>query len=522
METTYSRRNFIKDFSRFGGSAFLAMSALDLLGQDKGPTWLPKDLPKLTQSKKVIILGAGAAGLCTAYELTKLGYSCTVLEARLRPGGRIWTVRRGTKETEMSGGSQTCEFEPGHYMNAGPARIPQYHYTTLGYCREFNVPIEVFNNYNESAYVHNSKLGTKMRMREVRADYEGYTAELLAKAISQDKLEAPFTAEDREKLLDYLRVSCGLDAKNNYGANPNRGYTEWPAATGKPGVLSQPTPFEALLKTGLGAHLAFAKTHTQQPVMFQPVGGIDALPYAMAKQLNPLITYGAEVTALRKTPQGKARVEYRVDGADKMLEADYCICTLPAAVLANLPSDFSEDHKKAIGRIQYSALNKIGLQFKRRFWEEDDWIFGGMSWTDQTTRQIWYPNYGYLQKKGVIVGYYTGDLRSDDGAIHNITGMTHEQRLEHALSTGEMIHPQYRREFENSFSVSWKALKYNLGATTHYETAEMRTEILKVIGEGDGPLYIAGEHASWITGWIAGAFESALHTVKNLHQRALA
>ena len=141
---------------------------------------------------------------------------------------------------------------------------------------------------------------------------------------------------------------------------------------------------------------------------------------------------------------------------------------------------------------------------------------------DQTIRQIWYPNYGYLGKKGVIVGYYTGDIPSDDGTSHDITAMTHEQRLEHALSMGEKFHPQYRPEYENSFSVSWKALKYNNGANARYETAEARTDVLKVIGQPDGPIYIAGEHASWITGWIAGALESALHTVKTMHQRAMA
>ncbi len=519
---TYSRRSFIRDFGRYGGSTFLAMTALDLLAQDKGATWLPKDLPRITRARKILILGAGAAGLCSAYELTKLGYNCTVLEARKRPGGRIWTVRRGTKETEISGLSQICDFDEGHYINAGPARIPQYHYTTLGYCREFNVPVEVFNNYNESAYAHNSKLGTKMRMREVRADYEGYTGELLAKAVSQDKLDQPFSAEDKAKLLDYLRVNCSLDAKNKYVANSTRGYTEWPAAAGTPGVVSAPMPFEELLKTNLGVHLSHSKAHTQQPVMFQPVGGIDALPYAMAKHVNSVITYGAEVQALRKTSDGKVKAEYIVDGEAKTIEADYCICTISAAVLKDLPTDLSPAYKAAIAKVQYGASNKIGLQFKRRFWEEDDWIFGGMSWTDQTTRQIWYPNYGYLQKKGVLVGYYTGDIPSDDGISHDITNMSHAQRVEHAMVTGEKIHPQYRAEFENAFSISWKAIKYNNGANARYDSADIRTDVLKVLGEPDGPIYIAGEHASWVTGWIAGAFESALHAVRKLHERALA
>lgn len=520
--TAYSRRHFIKDFSRFGGSAFLAMSALDLIAQDKGSTWLPKDLPKISSKRSVLIIGAGAAGMCAAHELSKLGFTCTVLEGRQRPGGRIWTVRRGTKETEMSGVTQTCEFDEGHYLNAGPARIPQYHYTTLNYCREFNVPLEIFNNYNEMAYAHSEKAQTKMRLREVRADYEGYTAELLAKAIAQDKLDAPFSKEDGEKLLTYLRATAGIDGSNTYRGGPTRGYSELPAAAGKPGVLTTPPAFSELLKSNLGSFLAHSRTHNQQPVMFQPVGGIDALPYAMAKHLGKMITYNAEVTALRKTADGRARVEYTVAGENRVAEADFCICTTPASVLRELPNDLSPEHKAAIDKIQYSISNKIGLQFKRRFWEEDDWIYGGISWTDQSIRQIWYPNYGYMQKKGVIVGYYTGDVAGSDGISHNLTAMTPAQRLEHALAAGEKIHPQYRVEFENAFTVSWRALKFNKGALARYESADERTAILKVIGEPDGPIYLAGEHASWITGWIAGALESALHVVKKIHQRSLA
>ena len=53
------------------------------------------------EGNRVLILGAGLAGMVAAYELTKRGYSCLILEARSRPGGRCWTVRRGTVETKV-------------------------------------------------------------------------------------------------------------------------------------------------------------------------------------------------------------------------------------------------------------------------------------------------------------------------------------------------------------------------------------------------------------------------------------
>ena len=81
-------------------------------------------------AKKVLILGAGMAGLVAGYELTKLGHDVTVLEARTRPGGRVHTLRE--------------PFSDGLYAEAGAARIPDNHDLTLKYVKEFSLPLEPF------------------------------------------------------------------------------------------------------------------------------------------------------------------------------------------------------------------------------------------------------------------------------------------------------------------------------------------------------------------------------------------
>jgi monoamine oxidase len=81
-------------------------------------------------AKKVLILGAGMAGLVAAYELSKLGHDVTILEARTRPGGRVHTLRE--------------PFADGLYAEAGAARIPDEHDLTLKYVKEFNLPLEPF------------------------------------------------------------------------------------------------------------------------------------------------------------------------------------------------------------------------------------------------------------------------------------------------------------------------------------------------------------------------------------------
>jgi monoamine oxidase len=171
-----TRRQVLQAIGLAGGAAgaYGALHALGLIPQplktdgDPGGTAPPRG-----DGRVVIILGAGLAGMAAAYELGKAGYRCQILEARARAGGRCWTVRRGTVETELGGERQECMFDEGQYMNPGPARIPHHHRAILGYCKEFGVPLEVFVNSNNAAYYYHEErqgatgalVGRKMRQR---------------------------------------------------------------------------------------------------------------------------------------------------------------------------------------------------------------------------------------------------------------------------------------------------------------------------------------------------------------------
>ena len=198
-----TRRHFLTRAAAMGGASLMyeAMTGLGLLAS---PTQAPFDLSGRVQGIRVVVLGAGLTGLTVAYELGKVGYDCRVLEARPRPGGRVLTVRRGTV-SEEDGPQQTATFDDGLYFNAGPMRISHHHRTTLAYCRELQVPVEVFVADSDSAYLYQTRsstlTGQRIRLREARADFDGYIAELLSKALSQAQLDQPLTTEDRERLL---------------------------------------------------------------------------------------------------------------------------------------------------------------------------------------------------------------------------------------------------------------------------------------------------------------------------------
>ena len=101
-----------------GGAPPLVQEEMRGLGPLAPPVQAPFELTGRAPGVRVVILGGGLAGMTVAYELGKVGYDCRVLEARARPGGRVFTVRRGTV-SEEDGSGQTAAFDEGLYFNAG-------------------------------------------------------------------------------------------------------------------------------------------------------------------------------------------------------------------------------------------------------------------------------------------------------------------------------------------------------------------------------------------------------------------
>ncbi|AOS43950.1 Flavin-dependent L-tryptophan oxidase RebO precursor [Lacunisphaera limnophila] len=514
--------------ARYGGGAVLgSMFGLNLLAREErfhlrlaGPAG---------RRRRVIILGGGMAGLSAAYELGRLGYDCTVLEARTRPGGRNWTVRRGTEETELGNPRQVCAFADGHFLNAGPMRISHHHTTTLGYCREFGIPLTMFSNFNEAAYIVR-RGHPKLRIREVLADLSGHTSELLAKVVRRGELDQELTAEDRERFIEYLRGEGRLNADLVYarsGDNSDtpthlehsRGYTNSPGALGGPGEPTTPLELEALVKAGYGQSLDFLKDYHQQPTMLTPVGGMDRIAYGFAERLDGVVRYQCEVKDIRRTADGGVRIGYTDaarDGARQEIEGDFCICTLPPTLLRRLPADFSAPTVAALNAPQAALSGKIGLQFKRRFWEEDDDIYSGSSKTDDPIGQVYYPfdRFG-AAGPGVLVGYY-----HFGGARELLDDRTPAERERVALEQGARIHPQYPAEFENSFSVAWHRVAYNEAPWMRWESAASFEAAQQVLRVADGPFYFAGDWTSNLNGWQAGAFVAAHRACALLHARS--
>ena len=513
-----SRRQFLSQSGMLAGGSYPAMLALGMLRE--APVY-PLPTEQNGAGKHIIILGAGLAGMTAAYELGKLGYQCTILEARNRSGGRCWSVRKNATNTETGNIQQTAAFDEGLYYNAGPSRIPHHHQLTLHYCKELKVPLQVYNNVNASAWYFSEGKGPlsnkKIRAREIQHDTRGYMTEMLAKAIDSKQLDLAMTKEDAEKIIEYLRAEGGLDPDKLYKASARRGYTLQPGAGEKPGTIADAWPLASILSSGLmdpDFYNVAEYTYELQMTMFQAVGGMDMIARAFEKQVGKTIRFQSEVTAIKNMGEG-VQVTYKDKAGEHQLQGDLCICTIPLPVLSNVDHNFSSDVSRAIDYISYIATGKIGLQFKRRFWEEDEQVYGGITHTNNELTQIFYPSYDYQSAKGILVGYYNfNDKAKKTGELRV------KEREELALRKGRMIHPQYDKEFENSFSVSWHKTLYSLGGWALYSQEERQT-YYKALLQPDKQVYFAGEHMTYLNAWMAGAFESARAVITAVHTRIM-
>ena len=521
-----SRRDLLSLIGAVAGSAAMyeAMTALGLASESgyKGPVRLEGD-PKGTS---VLILGAGLAGMTAALELRNAGYKVQLLEFNGRPGGRNWTLRGGDSFVELGGTRQTCEFAQGLYINPGPWRIPYHHRAVLDYCKRLNVALEPFIQLNHNALLHGSKAfgGKPQRVREIKTDFQGQVSELLAKVTQQGRLDETISKQDKEILLQALRSWGALDKDFAYRANlisaEFRGYAREPGG----GLDAAPVPGEPLalseiLKSRMWRYLQNFALHEFQTTMFQPVGGMDMIGKAFAREVGDLIRYDSKVTRIQQNDRGVtvSYVDAKNPNAPLQAAADWCVCTIPLSILSQLPIDVGAPMKAAIDAVPYASAVKVGLQFKRRFWEEDDAIYGGISYTDLPIRQIAYPNTDYNRSgRGVLLGAYL----FEGANAYEFTSLAPAERVARAVEFGAQLHPQYRTEYENGISVAWHRVPFTLGCAGSWTDAA-RAQHYDNLCQIDGRIVLAGEHASYIPAWQEGAILSALDAIARLHRRVV-
>ena len=500
------------------GAAYMAMEAMGL-AQPTPPGAENFALsPGSGNGKSVVILGAGIAGLISAYELSRAGFSVSVLEAQDRVGGRVWTIRGGDHIHQFGRPTQRAEFDKGLYFNAGAARIPSTHRIILGYARRFGVALEPFVNVNRNAgWDFGGKVQPERRMVN---DMRGHLGELLAKAIDKKALDGAVPKDELERVRQFLAPYANVGRDGKYHPDGSSGYKVEGGGYAHAPVPLPPLSFKELAPSrGVALPYLFEHIWDMQATMLQPVGGMDRLPEAIYDQVRPLVRLRTVVTGIRRA-RDRVRIEHGPAG--QVTEADYCICTLPMPILARIPSDFSAAKKKALTSAPYLPSVKVAFE-SPRFWESEDDIYGGLAWTDRANENVIYPSDHFNADKGVLVAAYAAGWTNRDNP-EKFAKMNHDERLRVCRDSVEALHPGKSRLLSKGVNVAWGLTPWSEGVGAMWEGGPAGgpdrgphyAELLKP----EGPIVFAGEHLSYQGTWQEGAAMSAHEAMKIVQSMA--
>lgn len=544
-----SRRALIRGFGAVGGAgaAYMALSALGFAGgraMAAGSTVAALPSGSLS-GQRVVVIGAGLAGLCSALRLSRAGAQVEILEATDRVGGRSLTLRHGDSYREWDWNSPTTmRFEevgdmaptdPDNYLNAGPGRIPQHHERVIDYCKMLGVELQpyIFTDGANLMQNDNWNGGRPVQLRRLKNDLRGHVAEMMAKVADQGALDQLVNPGEMDALLGMLtqfgqlsREGAELVYKGAAmsGTNPRAGYRIEPGDVRQPGRPWATLSLDDILASDFWQGEMFNDlSYNWQATLMQPVDGMDMIvrgfldaEVAEGRRVRDLVVTGQPVTGI--DTDGKTVTVTTQDGP--RTPADYVVATIAPQLLAGLAGGVLDGTvREILKRVETDPACKVGWQGRSRFWETEDRIYGGISWTKDVISQIWYPSYGFNGPTGVLTGGY--DRAADAVEFEKLS---RPERIEVALAGGEKLHPGFREKVfaENGVTIAWSKMPYQVGGWAN-DTAFNQPDVFALVSDADpiGRLYLAGDWFSYYPGWQEGALDSAHFATDRVARAAL-
>jgi monoamine oxidase len=475
MNERYTRRQFLRQLT----SATVAVTA---------PGRLNPAPPRGKAPKKVIVVGAGLAGLCAAYELSVLGHDVTVLEAQARPGGRLQTLR--------------SPFADGLYAEAGASRIPTSHDLTLGYARLFGLTLVPFGPADAPSIRHAYGQRTivvpgdpfewpagipedqrSLTPNEARRRYIDALANEIADPFSADWLPRLLRQYDGLTRDEYLRAQGVPDATlhmMNLGSTP---------------VARLRSFLDVLHEVAVNRELR-RRSSTVDYQLLKIDGGNDRLAHAFASALPGPIRYRCAVYRIEHSARG-ARVIF---ANRESAHADYVVCAIPFSTLRNVEFSppLSPSKRAAIMELPYHSATRVYLQSRTRYWMTEG--LSGFADTDYPM-EVWDATYGQPGTRGILMLFLQGPKARDIGEE------SEAEQLRFGLKALDAVYPGVRENYERGYVKVWDHDPWARGAVAYLRPGQVLS-VEPHIARPEGRIHFAGEHASSLRGWMQGAFES--------------
>ncbi|MBR1033213.1 FAD-dependent oxidoreductase [Bradyrhizobium liaoningense] len=464
-----------------------------------------RDIPP---GRRVLVIGAGMAGLCAAYELQMLGFEITVLEAdQSHAGGRVRTLRFGDRSGE-----------------AGAMRIPRDHNLTRFYCGELQLGLRPFVQVNDQAFLR--VRGRKVLMKDapsLRDLFElGADEALLTDLQLWQRAIGAITARlSRPEQNDLFSPSPGFLGSSRLDENSLHGrLLEAGLSEGAIQLLASTWNLETSVHFALCEHLR----EELEGVWIEPfdeiVGGMDTLPKTLASRLSQPVTFGAPVIAIEQDGPGVTAVVNAGDG-NRTFTADWLICTVPLGVLTRIKYRPGWSHRKsdAIRRVNYDDSTKVLALAKSRFWELDDGIFGGGSVSDGTLGSTWYPS-DNAENKSADVSRSPSIFLASYSWGQTARRMARNAGPQTVIPELATLHGRLVTEpdqIEHLETWAWGDHPWSVGAYSFYYPGD-QTELHDALVAPEGKVLLAGEHASMHHSWIQGGIESGLRAATFIAQ----
>lgn len=406
---------------------------------------------------KCVVIGAGLAGLAAAFKLKNAGWNVTVVEARDRVGGRVFSHR-------MNG--LVCEL--------GAEWVGESHERIKSLCRDFAIPLQKhqFDDF---------------LLRDGRVFRPGEWGFSTAARSAFDK-----AIKGYEKLTEPQKRS--IDALDWWTFLEKTGFSGDDLRLRD---LMDSTDFgESIRHVSAFAALAeYAESSPKNEMDYKMTGGNSRLVEEFAKRVGPEnIRTG---TYVRKITQRAGSVSVSVDGG--VLKADAVICTAPTNSLLKIEFDppLPAAQRRAAEQLVYARIAKNSVLYEKRFWGADN--FSMVS--DTASHYYFHSTQNQSGKEGILTAYAIGEKadvlasQSDDRRMNVIT---------RDLVDFDRDAPGLARSIA---SYAWQRDEITDGAYALYRPGQW-FGLRPLLQRPHGKVLFAGEHLADWQGFMEGAIET--------------
>ena len=435
-----------------------------------------------TNNQTVTVIGAGLAGLSAAYDLHRAGWKVTVLEARDRVGGRVYSLRN---------------FSNGLVAEGVGEFIEESHTRMLAFAEEFNLSLGRVGSWQGQDLDWASFDGKAGPMSDAMiwsVDLHEEVERIWMALAELGELVPDPNRPQAARGADYLDTKSTADWINTLDVHPlaKKDFIQHIRAE----YTCEPERHSLL---DLARNVSMYYTTLERNTNYRVVGGNDQIPRRLAEAL-PDVRLNAPVTSISVLPD-EVTVTYQQADTHISLSSAFAILAIPltTARLIEFNPPLPAAHQRMVAQLSYGAVTKVLIEYRKRFWEARGW--NGRLVTDAPIVYTWHATSHVEHEHGILTAYTGG------GPGAQLAALTDEERIQCAVGEIEKVFPGSSDLIKCTATVAWPNEQYTRGSYAALAPGEV-TAHWQTLFEPAGRLFFAGEHATAIQGFMEGAVES--------------